>query len=99
MLQDLNEDQQALEGFMSQISEAGFAARWMQDLEFDLWTSLIEGSRRYGAYTITEIDINQLRSLVDKCGCWIVFDDQNEETAVELETWKKMYHERKSLNI
>lgn len=98
MLNDLNKEQLALENFMSNISENGFSAGWQKDLEFDLWTALVDGKRNYGFYTLTEEDINQLRSLSEECGCWIVFDDETEETAVDLESWKKMYADKKTRN-
>ncbi|MBO9200217.1 MULTISPECIES: hypothetical protein [Niastella] len=94
MLADLNEDQRALHDLMSQISEAGYCAGWLIDLEFDLWTALHSGKREYGRHIITQGEIHQLQSLADKCGCWIVMDDVHEETAVDLKTWKAIYSNR-----
>lgn len=94
MLTNLTKDQLALAELMSQISEAGFSAGWMMGLEYDLWTALKGGSRKYGHYIITQDDINQLQSLANQCGCWIVFDDEHEETAVELKTCQEMYSGR-----
>jgi hypothetical protein len=76
MLNDLNKDQLLLEEFMSEISEAGFSAGWMGDLEFDLWEILNGDKRRYGHHIITQDELDQLKSLSDKCGCWIVYDDE-----------------------
>jgi hypothetical protein len=97
MLKDLNNDQLLLEELMSQISEVGFAARWMKGLEFDLWGILNGENRKYGVHTITQDELDQLRSLSNKCGCWIVFDDEKEETAVDLEIWKKLFLNNKSI--
>lgn len=90
MLHDLNEDQRALAELMSQISEKGFSAGWMNRVEFDLWNIVTGGSPQYGRHIVTESELHQLRSLAGKCGCWIVFDDEKEETAVDLKTWKQM---------
>jgi len=76
---------------MSWISEEGYSAGWMCDLEYDLWEIVVGGDRRYSRYTLTQVDIDKLTLLSQKCGCWIVFDDVSEETAVGLETWKEMY--------
>lgn len=97
MLKDLNGDQLALAELMSQISEAGFSAAWMDGLEFDLWAILNDGNKKYGRHTITQEEVHQLQFLSDKCGCWIIFGEENEETAVELEIWKKMYSGKKSI--
>ena len=94
MLKDLNEDEQKLEEFMSWISEEGYSAGWMSDLEYDLWEIVVGGDKSYSRYTLTQDDIDKLNLLSQKCGCWIVFDDVNEETAVDLETWKKMYSDK-----
>jgi len=91
MLQDLNDDQLQLAELMSRISEEGYSAGWMKGLEYRLWEILNGRNREYGVHTITQEELGQLQSLVNKCGCWIVFDEENEETAVELETWKKTF--------
>ena len=91
MLKDLSEDEQKLAELMSWISEAGYCAGWMSTLELDLWEIIIGVDRRYGTYDLAHYDIDQLNSLSKKCGCWIIFDDVNEETSIDLETWKKMY--------
>jgi hypothetical protein len=79
---------------MSQISEAGFSTGWMDGLEFELWKILNGGNKKYGRYSITQEDLDQLQSLASKCGCWIVFDDENEETAVDLENWKRIFENK-----
>ncbi|GGH80764.1 hypothetical protein HNQ91_005380 [Filimonas zeae] len=94
MLNDLTGDQLLLADYMSYISEEGYTAGWMESLEFSLWKILIEGGKQYGRHIVTEQDIEQLRYLSEKCGCWIAFDDIQEETAIDLESWKKIYDER-----
>ncbi len=97
MLKDLSNDQLLLAELMSQISEAGYSAGWMDGLEFDLWEILNGHKRKYGGYSVSQDELNQLQSLSNKCDCWIVFDDEKEETAVELETWKKMVLTKRSI--
>ena len=94
MVKDLNEAQLALAELMGQISEAGYSAGWMEGLEFDLWAILNGEGKKYGHHIITPDEILQLQSLVDNCGCWIVFDDQYEEKAIELDAWKQIYSGR-----
>ncbi len=98
MLQDLNDDQRLLEALMSDISEMGFCAGWMMGLEFDLWRIINGGDNRYGHHILTQAEIDQLRFLSDKCNCWIIYDDQTEETAVVLETWKLMYAQKRQVS-
>jgi hypothetical protein len=80
MLKDLVNDQLQLAELMSDISEAGFSAGWMQDLEFHLWAVINAGNGSYGRYMLTQAEIDQLRFLSDNCHSWIVFDVENEET-------------------
>jgi hypothetical protein len=95
MLRDLNEDQLQLAKFMSSLSEAGFAAGWMKGLEFDLWAILNAPPKKYGRCTLTPNDLEQLQFLSSKCGCWITFDDTDEEIAIPLEAWKEMVANRR----
>src|ERR1700743_1279705 len=94
MLKDLNEDETKLAALMSRISEEGYCAGWMMALEFNLWEIINGGNRRYGTYEVTQNDIDQLSSLSQKCGCWIIFDDVIEEMAIDLKSWETMYSDR-----
>jgi hypothetical protein len=94
MLKDLNGDQLQLEELMSSISEAGYSAGWMEGLEYELWVILNSTKRNYGRHIVTEEQFQQLKYLSDKCGCWIVFDDEKEETALDLESWRKGFSEK-----
>jgi hypothetical protein len=97
MLKDLDPDQLALAELMSNISEAGYSAGWMEGLEVDLWGILLGSKEEYGQYLIPKQELDQLLFLANKCGCWIIFDEVNEETAIELEMWKKMYSSKMSI--
>ena len=98
MLKDLNEEQLKLAELMSRISEAGYSAGWMNTLEFDLWEIIKGGNRRYCSYEITQEEINELISLSQNCGCWIVYDDVNDETPIDLKTWEQIYANRRNIN-
>ncbi|SRR5258706_9457270 len=98
MLKDLNEHELKLAELMSEISEKGFCAGWMISLEFYLWEIINGGNRRYGTYEVTQSDIDQLNALSQECGCWIIFDDANDETAIDLKTWKRMYADQRKIN-
>ena len=87
----LNKQQQALASLMSDISEDGWAAGWMDGLEYVLWRIVLEGPCQYGFTQVNEQRIQQLKQLSAQAGCWIIFDDVTEETAVTLAEWQKMY--------
>lgn len=88
MLSNLMVDQLALANLMSDISERCYNAGWMNHLEFVLWHALLHGPCAYGHGFITEKDIENLKSLSAEADCWILFDDTNEETAIDLQTWR-----------
>jgi|GEM_PF-915568 len=96
MLKDLNEDQLKLAELMSNISEEGYSAGWMDGLEVSLWAALNGGNRNYGRHEITPSEIEELKFLSEKCGCWIIFDDNNEETPMEVKEWEKKFDEGKN---
>ena len=96
MLKDLNADQLKLAQLMSNISEKGYSAGWMQGLEFALWEALIGGDKNYGRHRITQSEIEELKSLSEKCSCWIVFDDNHEELSMKIKEWQREFNEGKS---
>jgi hypothetical protein len=98
MLDDLNQDQLKLAGLMSKISEDAFSAGWIEGLEYRLWEISNGGKNSYGGYIVPQEELQQLKFLSDKCGCWIFFDDENEETAIDLESWKNKYNEKMGNN-
>ena len=91
MIKDLTRQQQLLADFMSDISERCYYAGWMQNLEYVLWDSLINGERKYGHDNISKNDIDTLRDFSNKANAWIIFSDETEETAVDLHEWKKKF--------
>ncbi len=98
MLNDLNIDQRNLADFMSELSEKCYSAQWMKNLEFVLWNSIVSGPKKYGQGIISKPDIDQLTELSKICGCWIAFDDVEEEIAIDLDKWVKIYNRAVALN-
>lgn len=91
MLKDLTENELKLATFMSDLSERCYSAAWMLNLEYVLWDSILNDSQKYGQDIINESDINQLSKLSSLANAWIIFDNETEETAVDLEQWKKQF--------
>ena len=99
MLRDLNEDQLKLADLMSKISEDGYSAGWMEGLEFALWEALNGEENKYGRHIITSSELEDLKLLSQKFGCWILFNDDQEETAIGLEEWKKKFNEARNSGL
>jgi hypothetical protein len=93
MLKDLNIFERELAHYMSQISEEAYSAGWFTNLEYILWNAVIGGKREFGRHFISDKDIENLTFISSKCNSWIIFDDKNDETAINLEEWKKMFSE------
>lgn len=91
MISELEQDQWLLAYTMSNISERCYYAMWLDNVEYVLWHALEKGPRRYGHGEITTNDIIALKMLSDRCGCWIFFDDVEEETIIPLDLWQKKY--------
>lgn len=85
----------ALRDYMSELSEAAWYARWMQDVEYELWDAVEHGPRRYGRLDISPEHIARLRALSAACSGWIRFDDvAGAEVYVPLDTWTRLAAER-----
>ena len=93
MLTDLSPEQRALADAMSEISESAYCAGWMDGLEYALWHLLTTGQTRYGRSRVTREELMRLRNLSERCGGWIVWDEQKEETFVQMEDWQRMFHD------
>jgi len=88
MIVNLDPKQFQLKNLMSDISERCYSAGWMTNLEYVLWDAALNGQRKYGHDMVSPNDIEQLTILSKDCNSWIYFDDQTEETAINLESWK-----------
>ena len=98
MLKDLTTHQLLLADVMSNISERCYYAGWMQNLEYVLWDATLTGPRQYGHDTISKQEIESLRELSKASQAWIIFDHENEETAIHLNDWKQKFHQDIELN-
>lgn len=91
MIKDLTSQQLLLEECMSDISERCHSAGWMQDLEYVLWDAILNGPRKYGHHVITQTDIEKLKELSKDANAWIIYDEEEEETAIDLLEWKQKF--------
>lgn len=91
MYNDLNKQQRVLANLISDISEEGWAAGWMDTLEYSLWHMILHGPAQYGFKLVDEQTIQQLNLLSEQAGCWIAYDDVTQETAIPLPEWQKMF--------
>ena len=72
---------------MSDLSQDYWCAGWLIDIEFELWEGLAGGST-----SITPSEIAQLLYLSERCGGWIVFDNQRPyRRYVRLADWSHEY--------
>lgn len=88
---NLTIEQGRLSDYMSEISERCYHAAWMNNLEYVLWHSIINGARKYGQDSITTQDIITLSILSEKSNCWILVDDETEEMAINLLDWQQKF--------
>lgn len=77
---------------MSDISEICYFARWMDNLEFALWESVLGGPRNYGIGQLTDDDIANLKGLSEACGGWYYWEEGARDAKfVPLAEWEKIY--------
>ncbi len=76
---------------MSDISEEGYAAGWLVDLEYRLWAIVRGGPADFGMADMTHEKVEALRRLAEAAGGWFYFDLDQGEVFVSAETWAKMY--------
>lgn len=93
MMCDLKDDTWLLAYTMSNISERGWAASWMQNLEYTLWHAVLSGSRDCGRTLIDDDDIWVLKLLSARVGGWIYFDDEQGEVLLPLAKWQQEYEQ------
>lgn len=78
---------------MSDISEKCYCARWLDGLEYVLWSGVANGPRPFGNGYVTGEQIELLQILSDSCGGWISWDEEaprnvNPQKWVPLDYWK-----------
>lgn len=77
---------------MSQISEDCYCAGWLGNLEYLLWSAVMDGPVEKGNWNVTQSDIDSLRLLARRCGGWIVWDDVLvTKIWVPIEEWQSQY--------
>ncbi|WP_035565485.1 hypothetical protein [Hymenobacter sp. IS2118] len=76
---------------MSDISEDGWAAGWMDGLEYALWYMVLHGPAQYGFKFVDKQTILQLRYFSEQARCWIMFDDAIGEVAISFPDWETMF--------
>ena len=87
----LTKEQKKLADFMSDLSEKNYSAAWLENLEYVLWDAVIKGQRKFGQGLISQKDVQQLRELSNSCNSWIYYDEETEETAIDLSSWNKKF--------
>jgi hypothetical protein len=80
---------------MSDYSEAAICAGWIHGLEFLLWGADVGFCLGFDSEPVTQGLRDKLRELSDKCGGWIVWDDDHGETWVPLAEWTQMVEARR----
>ena len=80
-----------LRKLMSGISEDYWCAGWLSGLEYTLWDA-VTGKRKN---VCSSEEIEQLRYLSEKCGGWIIWDQQaKDERFVPIDEWLRLYDAR-----
>jgi len=81
-----------LKDLMITISESGYHAGWMGDLEHYVWHALQNGPKHYGQTYIDENIIQELKCLADQTnGWWIYRAEDTEPTFMPLNEWHEYY--------
>lgn len=91
MLEDLSPGEQELANLMRSISERCNDAGWMGNLEYVLWNAVQNGPCTFGDGVVSYEDVIRLKQLSEACNCWIYYDDETEETAIEPAKWGKKF--------
>ena len=89
MLNELSPSQRDLAEYMSSLSESAYHAGWVEGLEQSLWRAIVQGPFKYGQLQLTSEHVQRLVRLSERCGGWIVFHQQQEESFVPLDAWKR----------
>ena len=85
---------QALRDYMSWLSEEAYCAGWIMGLEFDLWSMVVRGPRRYGHLEVDPATIERLSELAARCGGWVRWSaEANAEKFVPAAEWDRIYRE------
>lgn len=86
--------QECLFTMMRHVSQEGYSAGWLQDLEYDLWKIVEEGPQEFGFHWIGPDRIAKLRKLSELAEGWIVYEDV--PTWIPMPLWLERYRTWKS---
>jgi len=92
MFEHLSPEEQALAEYMSGLSEECFRARWMENVEYLLW-SAVTGNTAGMRWTLKDEDIAKLRNLSEQCNGWIVHENGLQRW-LPLDEWSRKYAAR-----
>ena len=90
MLRDLSPAQRELADFMADLSERAYAAGWIDHLEFKLWAAMSQQTPVLGPLPLARDEVIRLRTLSERCGGWIYFDEKSEETCAPASYWSAL---------
>lgn len=79
---------------MSDISEDHMTAGWLIDLEYTIWTAVLQHPEpfKFGFGFISVSDIERIKAVSEYLGEWIAWDlEQGGKKAVPLDEWRAMY--------
>lgn len=78
-----------LASLMSTISEDGYCAGWLCNLEYSLWVIAHHGGGKFGQSEVTSQQADDLLWLADYLGGWVVWTNEEQETFVTMDQWLK----------
>jgi hypothetical protein len=93
MREPLDEQKQALQDLMKDLSEHHWYAGWMRELEYHLWDAVVHGPSGYGFAVLSEDAIATLASLSQAVGGWFYWSDKEPKGIqfVSLDAWCPRY--------
>ena len=85
-----------LVSLMENLSETAYCASWMSGTEDILWNSIVVTLKTtWGQYTMSNLELNSLKYLSEKCQGWWFWDDSVNYPCnlkfVDIELWYEMY--------
>lgn len=89
--------------YMCDLSELYYSAGWISNLEYTLWEVLEGNPKAFAAGSMTEEEVQKLRSLHEGCDGWFYWNKElaeiplaDGETFIRTEDWKVKFAEWKN---
>ena len=79
---------------MSEVSEYGYCAGWMRDLEYHLWEICQAGSGEYGFCVLSREEVRRLLGLAYLAGGWWTYDK-----FIPYDEWLLLYNRWAAENV